>query len=94
MPDRVDRRPDRLSPSFSTLDHPACIPSSMKLHVLFLTASLPGALLAQQPSIETIDKNFSDAADTDGWIYNDLDKGFAEAKAAGKPLMVVYRCIP
>jgi hypothetical protein len=28
------------------------------------------------------------------WIYNDLEKGFAEAKSSGKPLLVVLRCIP
>ncbi len=28
------------------------------------------------------------------WIYNDLAKGFADAKAAGKPLAVALRCIP
>lgn len=28
------------------------------------------------------------------WIYNDLAKGFAEAKASGKPLLVVLRCLP
>lgn len=28
------------------------------------------------------------------WIYNDLQKGFAEAKRTGKPLLVVLRCIP
>lgn len=28
------------------------------------------------------------------WIYNDLEKGFAEAKKTGKPLLVVLRCIP
>lgn len=28
------------------------------------------------------------------WIYDDLDKGFARAKASGKPLMVVFRCVP
>jgi hypothetical protein len=28
------------------------------------------------------------------WIYNDLDKGFEEAKRTGKPLLVVLRCIP
>jgi serine protease Do len=30
----------------------------------------------------------------DRWIYNDLDRGFAEAKLSGKPLLVVLRCIP
>ncbi len=28
------------------------------------------------------------------WIYNDLAKGFTEAKASGKPLVVAFRCIP
>ncbi len=28
------------------------------------------------------------------WIYNDLEKGFAEAKRTGKPIVVVLRCIP
>lgn len=28
------------------------------------------------------------------WIYNDLAKGFAEAKSSGKPLLVVLRCLP
>jgi hypothetical protein len=25
------------------------------------------------------------------WIYDDLDKGFAEAKKSGKPMLVVFR---
>ena len=28
------------------------------------------------------------------WIYNDLAKGFEEAKTTGKPLLVVLRCVP
>ncbi len=28
------------------------------------------------------------------WIYNDLPRGFAEAKKTGQPLLVVMRCIP
>lgn len=28
------------------------------------------------------------------WIYNDFEKGFAEARRTGKPLMVVLRCVP
>ncbi len=28
------------------------------------------------------------------WIYNDLPKALGEAKASGKPLLVVFRCIP
>jgi hypothetical protein len=32
--------------------------------------------------------------DSERWIYLDFDKGFAEAKRAGKPLLVVLRCVP
>ena len=28
------------------------------------------------------------------WIYNDLPRGLAEAQRTGKPLLVVFRCIP
>jgi hypothetical protein len=28
------------------------------------------------------------------WIYNNLDQGVRAAKASGKPLLVVFRCIP
>jgi len=30
----------------------------------------------------------------DRWIYQDIDKGFAEAQKSGKPLLVVLRCVP
>lgn len=28
------------------------------------------------------------------WIYDDVDAGFAKAKATGKPLLVSFRCVP
>ncbi|MFZ4767166.1 MAG: Trx7/PDZ domain-containing (seleno)protein [Roseimicrobium sp.] len=28
------------------------------------------------------------------WVYNDVPRGFAEAKRTGKPLLVVLRCVP
>ncbi|MBI5767663.1 MAG: thioredoxin family protein [Verrucomicrobia bacterium] len=28
------------------------------------------------------------------WIYGDVDRGFAEARKTGKPLLVVLRCVP
>ena len=30
----------------------------------------------------------------DTWIYNDLSKAKEAAKTAGKPMMIVFRCIP
>ena len=31
---------------------------------------------------------------SDTWIYNDLAKAKEAAEATGKPLMIVFRCIP
>src|SRR4051794_21093583 len=28
------------------------------------------------------------------WIYNDISKGYAAARQTGKPMLVVFRCIP
>jgi len=28
------------------------------------------------------------------WVYNDLDKGIAESRRTGKPLLVTFRCVP
>ena len=30
----------------------------------------------------------------DFWIYDDLEKGFAQARAGGKPLVISFRCVP
>ena len=30
----------------------------------------------------------------ESWVYNDLPKGLAEAKQTGRPMLVVFRCIP
>ena len=30
----------------------------------------------------------------DRWIYNDVERGFAEAQRTGRPLLVVLRCVP
>lgn len=66
----------------------------MKRSAFLLAAALPALASAQPTTLEEIDTNFAEAPAADGWIYNNLDKGFAEAKAANKPLMVVLRCIP
>ena len=33
-------------------------------------------------------------AEENNWVYDNLPKGFAEAKRTGKPLFVVIRCPP
>ena len=50
-----------------------------------------------QPKISREDKVKLDRKKVEAegfWIYNDLSKGFAEAKKSGKPMLVVLRCIP
>jgi serine protease Do len=39
-------------------------------------------------------KDLQDVQSLGGWIYNDLDQGLAMARQSGKPLLVVFRCIP
>jgi len=35
-----------------------------------------------------------DVGAIESWVYNDLPKGLAEAKQNGRPMLVVFRCIP
>src|SRR5262249_10912095 len=63
--------------------------------ILGLTAvlALPGLAGAQSRE----DKVRADRKKFEGdalWIYNDIPRGFAEAKKTGKPMLVVLRCIP
>ena len=38
-------------------------------------------------------QRLKDAA-ADFWIYDDVARGYAEAEASGKPLLVSFRCVP
>lgn len=65
---------------------------------LFCACALVGALSAPAPAQNPREKKVRDdkvKVEADGfWIYNDLPKAFAQAKAEGKPLIVALRCIP
>lgn len=55
---------------------------------------LLSAALAQQDRNTRV-LNDRDRIERSGfWIYNDLNRGIAEAKKANKPLLVVFRCVP
>ena len=41
-----------------------------------------------------LQKGLKDTQVAPHWVYDDLAKGFARAKATGMPLMVVFRCVP
>lgn len=47
-------------------------------------ADRKGALLTDRASLEYDPR----------WIYDDYERGFAEARRTGKPLLVVLRCVP
>ncbi len=57
---------------------------------LLLVASTAGAQ-DRDAKVRNDRRAFGASSD---WIYNDLDAGVRAAEAAGKPLMVVFRCIP
>ena len=51
-----------------------------------------GALLAKDA--EKLKDSLQDDLVHDSWIYEDVDRGYAEAKRTGKPLLVSFRCVP
>lgn len=58
--------------------------------VLGMTFVPSGWLYAQSD----LQRNLKDTNVGKHWIYNDLKEGNAQAKATGKPLLVVFRCVP
>lgn len=62
-----------------------------------VVALAAGAVLAQEKKKDRETKVRDDkerVAAMDSWIYDDLPRGIEEAKKSGKPLLVVFRCIP
>jgi serine protease Do len=72
----------------------------MKLANPLLAVTVVFALLTvttAQAQSERDKKVLADRADVlaaGDWIYNDLTAGIEKAKASGKPLLIVLRCIP
>jgi hypothetical protein len=64
----------------------------MKFGLLGLLAF--GLVFVPQPALHAQPRGRGDAeAAKYGWI-SDLDEGIAQAAKSGKPLMVVFRCVP
>ena len=78
------------------------IPMSRSLPQLLQLATLVSALFAHSTGLgETVKDRkaavLNDRATLENdprWIYNDVDRGFAEGRRTGKPVLVVLRCIP
>src|SRR5437763_6465895 len=67
----------------------------MSRAALIVLTLLPAAAFGQPQNREQKVRDDKAKVEADGyWIYNDLPKAFAEAKATGKPVVVVLRCIP
>lgn len=57
------------------------------LALMLMTA----AASAQSP--EQLKKMLKDDAVRGDWNYDNLEAGFAKAKATGKPMLVIFRCV-
>jgi hypothetical protein len=63
----------------------------------FSALLIVGAVLTLCPAAQAqseLQKSLKDLDIAPHWIYDDLPKAFAEAKASGKPILVVLRCVP
>ncbi len=68
--------------------------SMLAMLVAFIVIS-PSVASAQNKDRNTMVRDDRSRILDDGfWIYNDIDKGLAQARSTGKPLLIVFRCIP
>ena len=67
-----------------------------RVKLLLLTLSVltlvPVAICGERDAKVNAEREALEGGDL--WIYNDLARGFEVARESGKPLLVVYRCIP
>ncbi|MGY8644135.1 MAG: hypothetical protein ACKVJU_23950 [Verrucomicrobiales bacterium] len=74
----------------------------MKFSKTFLFTVLATALFAEsgftadgkKTRDEQVIEDREDLKNDDAWIYNDLETAKTAARDAGKPMMIVFRCIP
>jgi hypothetical protein len=65
----------------------------MSLRSLLVTAALLGGALEAQQQTPAKAKIQADMSDTvvGPWVYDDIEQGYALAKKANKPMLVVFR---
>ena len=69
---------------------------------LYLAAILMAFVVAPAISAQDVQKKRRDAVLNDKkqfglddyWVYDDFEKGRKEAEKTGKPMLVVFRCLP
>lgn len=69
-------------------------PFRLFLVLFFLGAALTGRAAAVKDREGAVRQDRATMENDARWIYNDFERGFAEAKKTGKPLLVVLRCVP
>src|SRR5262249_35919099 len=77
-------------------DHPLTM-GAPTMHVRATIFFVLGTIFASPSGLHAqsdLQRNLKDTNVGKHWIYNDLKDGFAHAKATGKPLLVVFRCVP
>ncbi len=60
----------------------------------FLFTLVPATLLALGPTLRAqadLQTQLKDTQIGKHWVYDDIAKGFEQAKATGKPLLVLFR---
>ena len=67
------------------------IAALVSMGILYL---LVGAPASAQKRLDPLQFSLGDLAVKGAWIYNDMQAGFAEARKASKPLLVIFRCVP
>ena len=69
---------------------------------LYLAVILMAFVVAPASSAQDVQKKRRDAVLNDKkqlelhdyWVYDDFEKGRKEAEKTGKPMLVVFRCLP
>jgi serine protease Do len=70
----------------------AVCPNVTRLMFVLLISST--TLFAAEDRATAVRNDLTNVVSAGGWIYNDLQKGFTEAAATRKPMLVVFRCVP
>lgn len=59
----------------------------------FLAMGALGAAKSPQ-EVGPLQKALGDVEPEGPWVYNDIPAGFEAAGKSGKPLLIVFRCVP
>lgn len=65
-----------------------------RLAFLCTLLALGAITLAAPTRQEQVLNDLKTVGEDESWVYDDIAAGFAEAKRTGKPVLLVFRCIP